>query len=125
MEPAEVLVRAALDDLNRHDVEGFFTRCTKDYTTTNELGVFSGKDENRALYAAFEGIPDHWRTIERVEVAGSTVSVWLKFGGTVASTGRTFEQQGCTVWEVRGDLLSSAIEHASYQPAIDASQPET
>jgi hypothetical protein len=73
MEAAEALVRAALDDLNHHDVEGFFARCTEDYTTTNEFGVFSGKDENRALFAAFDGIPDHWRTIERVVVAGTGV----------------------------------------------------
>ena len=124
MEHAEVVVRAALDRLNDHDLEGYLALCTDDFVTTNEWGVFSGKDEVRRLFRGFEDMPDHWRTIERVEVAGSIVSVWLKFGGTIASTGRSFVMQGRTDWDVRDGLLASAIEHGNYQPAIEASQPE-
>jgi len=124
MDRAESLVRSALDRLNEHDVEGYLARCTEDFCTTNEFGVARGKAEVRALFEALETIPDHWRTIERVEVSGTTVSVWLQFGGTVAATGRSFVIEACnTVWEVRGDLLCSATEHGDYQPWIEAARP--
>ena len=123
MHDPESLVRAALALLNEHDVEGYVDMCADDFVMTSELGRFTGKAELRAALSPFADIPDHWRTIERIEVDGGSVSVWLRFGGTFASTGRAFEMDGCTVWTVRDGLLSSATEHGSYQPAIDASRP--
>lgn len=116
----EDIVREALDALNRHDVDGYVACCAPDIVTTNELGVVIGTDDTRASVGVFDSMTEHWRRIERVIVLGDNVAVWLTFGGTVRSTGRTFEVEGVSVFGIEDGRIRSVTEFIEFAPVIAA-----
>jgi ketosteroid isomerase-like protein len=119
------LVRTAIGHLEAHDIERYVAVCTADVVSTTPLGTARGRVELAAyLQNAFDGIPDHWRRIERLVVSGDDVATWVRFGGTAAATGRSFELEGCTVFGVRDGLISSITEYVDLQPAYEAFTPD-
>ncbi len=111
-DPAAI-VRAALQRLNDHDVDGYFALCADnlDYVS---MTTVEGKAAARALdEAALAALPDHWRRIDRLLVSGDTVAVWLTFGGTPAGK-EPFEAEFCNIFEVRDGLIASLKTYANW-----------
>jgi ketosteroid isomerase-like protein len=53
-------------------------------------------------------------------VSADHVATWLKFGGVVAESGRRWELEGCTVWEVWDGQIQSVREIADWRPLLTA-----
>lgn len=116
-ERSRSVVVAALDRLNEHDLDGYYDLCADDfrYVGTTER---RGKAEARAVDEPLvEGIPDHWRRIDKALVSGNTVVAWLTLGGTPAASGRSFEAEFCDVVEVSDGLTTSLTMSADW-PAL-------
>ena len=80
---------------------------------TNPIGVFRGKAEVLAYnhQTLRETLAAHFRRVEHLVVSGESVAVWLTFGGTVAGTGRSFEVEGCVIFDVRDDKVCAVTEY--------------
>jgi ketosteroid isomerase-like protein len=117
-------VLSALELLNGHDVEAYLAACTDDLVSRSPAGEFRGVDENRAYFSGLDGVPDHWRRVERTLVSGNDVATWLRWGGTVEATGRSVEVEACTIFTVEDDGRISAItEHFPLEPLTEAFTP--
>ena len=123
MDHREALVRDALARLDAHDVEGYLEHMTDDVVSTTPVATCRGKDEFRGYLTRLDGIPDHWRRIERLVVSGDSVATWLTFGGTVAVTGRSFEMEGCTVWDTADGRIRTISEWFDVEPMWTAAAP--
>lgn len=111
------VVLAALDRLNEHDLDGYYSLCAPDFTYTG-TGTRHGHAEARAIdEPLFSAIPDHWRRVDRILVSGEVVAVWLTLGGTPTATGRSFEAELCDIIEVRDGLIRSLTMYADW-PAL-------
>jgi ketosteroid isomerase-like protein len=110
----ESIVRAAIDRLNAHDLDGYYELCADDFAyigTTERRGKAAARAVDEPLFA---GLPDHWRRVEKLLVCGDTVAVWLCFGGTPRATGRAFEVELCDVIEVRDARIQSIRIYADF-----------
>lgn len=115
------IVQAALERLNANDLDGYYLLLADNVVTVNEFSTRTGKREVSAkLNEDFGTLSEHWRQIERLVVSADHVATWLKFGGVVAASGRRWELEGCTVWEVRDGLIQSVREIADWRPLLVA-----
>ena len=116
MHEYELLVRGAFDLLEAGDLEGYVARLTDDIVQTNPSGVFRGKAEVLAYnhQALRETLAAHFRRVEHLVVSGESVAVWLTFGGTVAATGRSFEVEGCVIFDVRDGKVCAVTEYVDF-----------
>ena len=119
MHEYELLVRGAFDLLEAGDLEGYVACLTDDIVQTNPSGVFRGKAEvlaynHRTLRETLTG---HFRRVEHLVVSGESVAVWLTFGGTVAATGRSFEVEGCVIFDVRDGKVCAVTEYVDFTEA--------
>jgi hypothetical protein len=98
MSDPALLVRAAFEHLNAHDLDAYYDLLTDDVDSIGITGRFEGKDamgDSKArmrcagIGMAFDAIPDHWRRIERIAVSDHSVATWITLGGTVAVSGET------------------------------------
>ncbi len=55
----------------------------------------------------FALVPDHWPRIDRLLVDGENVAFWLRFGGTLATTGEGFEIEICGIVKVRDGKIAT------------------
>ena len=119
MHEYEGLVRGALDVLEAGDLEGYVACFTEDIVQTTPLGVFHGKAEALAfLQRSFrDTLAAHFRRVEHLLVSGESVAVWLTFGGTVAATGRSFEVEGCTIFDIRDSKVCAITEYIDFTEA--------
>ncbi|MCI0635236.1 MAG: nuclear transport factor 2 family protein [Actinobacteria bacterium] len=105
-DPRDVVLRV-FDALNDHDLERYAGLLAEDVQERHPY-VLDGRDAVTAGdKATLELIPDHWRTIERLLVDGDNVAFWLRFGGTIAATGKSFEVEICGVVEVRDGKIAT------------------
>lgn len=104
-EPRDVVLQV-FEALNDHDLERYAALLAEDveerhpYQLTGRDAVIAGDR------ATLELIPDHYRKIERLLVDGDNVAIWLRFGGTIAATGESFEVEICGVAEVRDGKIT-------------------
>jgi ketosteroid isomerase-like protein len=117
----ERLVRDALAHLNEaRDIEGYAACCTDDVVHTHPQGVSRGKAEFLAFHSAFALLSHRSSRIERLLVSGDSVAVWSTSGGTVAATGRSFEIEVCTIFDVRDDKICALAEYADFTTVMAA-----
>ena len=124
MHPHEQLVRTALERLDAMDIEGYADHCTDDVVHTHPRGVSHGRAEVLAFHAAFHQLSDRYRRDQRLLVSGDSVVVWITSGGTVAATGKSFETQACTIFDIRDDRISALTEFADFGPVLAAFTPD-
>ena len=117
------IVLAMFDRLNKHDLDGYYDLFAEDI-------VYTGANESRGIAAAratnepfFESVPDHWRRVDRLLVAGDTVAVWLTFGGTPRATGVPYEVEVCSVIEVRDGKVQSTRMYTDWKALISKLSP--
>ena len=123
MDDREALVRAAVARLEAHDMEGYLEHLADDVVSITPVATCRGKDEFRGYLDQLALIPDHWRRVERLVVSGDSVATWMVFGGTVGATGRSFEIEGCTVWDIAGDRIQAITEWIDLGPMLAAAEP--
>ena len=123
MHPHEQLVRSALERLEAFDMEGYADHCTDDVVHTHPGGVSRGRAEVLAFHSTFHQLSDRYRRDQRLLVSNDSVVVWITSGGTVAATGKSFEIQACTIFDIRGDKICALTEYADFGPVIAAFAP--
>lgn len=122
----EAIVVGALELLNSHDVEAYLAACSHDIVSRCPMGEFSGVQANRTYLSGLDAIPDHWRRVERSLVSGNDVATWLRWGGTVEATGRSFDIDGCTIFTVDDDgRISAIVEYWSWDRLVEPFRPLT
>jgi ketosteroid isomerase-like protein len=120
----EAIVIDALELLNAHDVEAYLAACSPDVVRQCPMGQFSGVQANRTYLSGLDAIPDHWRRVQRSLVSGNDVATWLRWGGTVDATGRSFEIDGCTIFTVDDDgRISAVVEYWSWDLLVEPFRP--
>jgi ketosteroid isomerase-like protein len=118
--PDEV-VKAAVERLNANDLAGYYALMADDIVTINDQRTVTGKQAVIAtLDENLSAVSDHWRTIERMAVSGQSVATWLSIGGTAVGSGRRWQVEGCTIWEIRADHITSIREYYDWSPLIEA-----
>lgn len=123
MHPHERLVRSALERLEAFDMEGYADHCADDVVFTHPMGVARGRAEFLQFHSTFHALSDRYRRDERLLVSNDSVAVWITSGGTVAATGRSFEIQACTIFDVDDGKISAITEYADFGPVVAAFTP--
>jgi ketosteroid isomerase-like protein len=124
--PHERLVRGALERLNvARDVEGYGACCTDDVVFTSPLGGARGKAEFLAFHASFVLLSRRDARIERLLVSGDAVAAWTTSAGTVAATGRSFEVEVCTIFDIRDGKIGAVTEYVDPAPVFAAFAAES
>lgn len=123
MHEHERLVLSALERLDAMDIEGYADHCTDDVVHTHPSGVSRGRDEFVAFHSAFHLLADRYRRDQRILVSGDSVVVWITSGGTVAATGKSFEVEACTIFDIRDGKICALTEYADFGPVIAAFTP--
>ncbi len=119
------VVLGAFERLNAQDLGGFVAACTDDVVSISPLGTVHGRSEFQSyLDTGFAGMSHHWRRVERLIVSGDDVATLLRFGGTIESTGKSFEVEVITVFGIRDGHIASIDEYADYEPAFAAFVPD-
>ena len=67
-----------------------------------------------------EQLDPHWRTTERTLVSGNDLVTWLRFGGTVPATGKSFEVDVCNVFTFDGDRIVEWREYLDANAVFEA-----
>jgi ketosteroid isomerase-like protein len=123
MHAHERLVRSALERLEAFDMEGYADCCTDDVVFTHPLGVARGREEFLQFHSAFHALSERYRRDERLLVSNNAVAVWITSGGTVAATGRSFEIQACTIFDIEDGKICAITEYADFGPVVAAFTP--
>ncbi len=105
-DPRDVVLQV-FQALNDHDLDRYASLLAEDVQERHPY-VLDGRDAVTAGdRATLELIPDHWRKIERLLVDGDNVAFWLRFGGTIAATGESFEVEICGIVTVRDGKVAT------------------
>ena len=123
MSQPEAVILSALETLNRGDLDAFYALLSEDFVYTTPLYSVQGRDATRAADAPmFAQLSHHWREADRVLTSGDKVAVWLRFGGTVARNGRTFEVEVCDIFTVDGEQLTALEIYGDFSGMMAALQ---
>lgn len=120
--PAD-LVTASLEALNSGALDAYYALLSEDFVYTTPLYSVQGRAATRAADAPmFEQLSHHWREAERILTSGDKVAVWLRFGGTVARNGRTFEIEVCDIFTVAGGEITALEIYGDFSEVLAALQ---
>ncbi|MGH9114082.1 MAG: nuclear transport factor 2 family protein [Acidimicrobiales bacterium] len=118
-DPRDVVLRL-FQALNDHDLERYAGLLAEDVEERHPYHL-TGRDAVTAGdRATLELIPDHWRKIERLLVDGDHVAFWLRFGGTIADTGKGFEVEICGIVTVRDGKIATWDFYTDKPPMAQA-----
>jgi ketosteroid isomerase-like protein len=119
-DPATVITQG-FAHLNDHDISAYCALMAPDVLSKSPMGTLSSRAEVEETFTAnLDLMPDNWRTVDRLIVDGPTVVAQLTFGGTIAATGKSFEIEVCTVYEVPDGVITSIAEYADWRPLLEA-----
>ncbi|MGH9026895.1 MAG: nuclear transport factor 2 family protein [Acidimicrobiia bacterium] len=118
-DPREVVL-GAFQALNDHDLERYAGLLAEDVEERHPYQLTGREAVTAGDRATLELIPDHWRKIDRLLVDGDNVAFWLRFGGTVAATGKSFEVEICGIVKVRDGKITTWDFYTARAPLATA-----
>lgn len=117
----QAIVESMFAALDARDYDGFYDRLDPDCVATTPAGVYRGRSAVKHEHMAIlQLIEPHWNRPERVLVSGPDVVAWTRFGGTVRSTGKSFETEVCNVFTFDGDRIIEFREYGNFAPMMRA-----
>jgi ketosteroid isomerase-like protein len=118
------VVSVAIERLNSGDIDGFVALLDDDAMMVSSMATLTGRTNIAEALRVNQGLlSDSWRTVDKLVVSGSDVATWLTAGGVVAASGRRWDLEQCTIWQIHDGRIELIREYADWRPLIAAFTP--